>query len=46
MIYDPLSVVPLVKRGKGDDFGGMKERRRVGKGERGAKEIKSRGENR
>ena len=43
-MYDPLSVVPLVKRGKGDDFGGRKERRKVKKGERGAKEIKSREE--
>ena len=44
MIYDPLSVVPLVKRGKRDDFGGRKERRKVEKGERGAKERKSREE--
>ena len=42
MIFDPFSVVPLIKRGKRDDFGGRKERRKVGKGERGPKEIKSR----
>ena len=41
MIYDPLSVVPLVKRGKRDDFGGRKERWKVEKGERGAMERKS-----
>ena len=44
MIYDPLSVVPLFKRGKRDDFGGRKERKKVRKGERGAKEGKWRQE--
>ena len=44
MIYDSLSVVPLAKRGKREDFGGRKERRKVEKGESGTKERKSREE--